>query len=134
MADPAAVHLIQMIDAISAATGDTMLTTATASASEDVEAGLGLDLAPDQGAAATVHDPEAAAITGGTVLHLIQNAGAGLALQLAQNRGLLLGVALGHALDLDLPHALAPDPGPTLAALRGAGRFLVSNHIIPAFL
>lgn len=39
MADPAAVHLIQMIDAISAATGDTMLTTATASASEDVEAG-----------------------------------------------------------------------------------------------
>lgn len=43
-------------------------------------------------------------------------------------------VALGHALDLDLPHALAPDPGPTLAALRGAGRFLVSNHIIPAFL
>lgn len=39
MAEPAAVHLIQMIDAISVETGDTMLMTATASASGDVEAG-----------------------------------------------------------------------------------------------
>lgn len=36
------------------------------------------------------------------------------------------------ALDLDLPHILAPDPGPALAALRGAGRLLVSNYIISA--
>lgn len=39
MAEPAVVRLIQMIDAISAEIEDTMLTTATASASEDVEAG-----------------------------------------------------------------------------------------------
>lgn len=39
MAEPVAVPLIQMIDAISVATGDTTPTTATASASEDVEAG-----------------------------------------------------------------------------------------------
>lgn len=39
MAEPAAVHLIQVIDAISVETGDTMLMIATVSASGDVEAG-----------------------------------------------------------------------------------------------
>lgn len=39
MAVPVAVHSIQMIDAISVETGDTTPTTATASASEGVEAG-----------------------------------------------------------------------------------------------
>lgn len=113
MAERAAVHSIQMIDAISAEIGGITPTTATASANEDVEAGEklvqhpvpakilkdnvsravtvslpinvsylmrwceprsalcslsfadpGLDLAPGQGAAATVQDLEAAATTG----------------------------------------------------------------------
>lgn len=42
--------------------------------------------------------------------------------------------SVGLAPDLDLPRALAQDPGPALAASRGVGRFLIAVHIIFAYL
>lgn len=130
-ADQVAVRSIQKIDATSVVTGDTMPTTATVLTNEDDEADPGLNLAPGQEVVATVHDLEAGAITEN--LHLIQSAGAGLAPRLAQSQRLLFGVALGPALDLGQRPALAPDPGPALAALRGSGNFRVSDHMF-AFL